>query len=388
MRLALKCTLLCGLVLAFIVLAASSDRLGAAAPPTKKPARASDQLDYVFFASDRPVLIRMHVQVGDKPYFAAHDAWLDKLFAWFDKNGDGFLDATEGGRLMAVNDLNNMLRGAIGGRSGAVPFASVDTNKDGKVSKQEFRDYYHKNGVASLRFSNNNFQAASAKQINDAIYKRLEVSPTGPLTQEKLARLPDLLRTLDENEDELLSTQELSFGNQGGGVYAPAPVAFRARMVKTAPMDTGLIEIQPTTPPASLAKRMLAVYDKNKDGKLSRTEIGFDRALFDKLDADHDNLLDAGELAAFFAREPDLVFRRASASSVRSSAAPSALGCRWARKARPNAPKCSTGSAGRWRRRSARSTATPWRSAWATRASIYKSPRARRGISWAFASST
>src|SRR5262249_43411508 len=97
MRLALKLTLPGVLALAFVA--------GAAGPPAakKKPAPISDQLDYVFFALDRPVLIRMHVRLGEQPYSVAWEAWMNKMFAWFDKNNDGFLDKTEAGRLLQPN---------------------------------------------------------------------------------------------------------------------------------------------------------------------------------------------------------------------------------------------------------------------------------------------
>ena len=101
--------------LALLGVLAAGDHRRAAAPPARKPVaktpEASDQLDYVFFASDRPVLIRLHLRVGEKPYSAAFDDWMNKLFTWFDKNGDGSLDPTEAGRLQQANLLSFMLPG-------------------------------------------------------------------------------------------------------------------------------------------------------------------------------------------------------------------------------------------------------------------------------------
>jgi Ca2+-binding EF-hand superfamily protein len=317
MRPVLKLTLAGLLALAIVVCfgVGPADRLGAAAPPGVKRApkapEASDKLDYVFLASDRPVRIRVHLRVGDKPYSVAWDSWMDQLFVWFDKDGDGYLNKTEAGRLVQPQFFVNQLQGSIGGRGNNIPFAMLDTNKDGKVSKEEFRDYYRKNGISPLRFYNNNGEAASAKQTNNAIYKRLEVNPEGKLTQEKLFRLPGLLTTLDENEDELLSAQELALEDSTPSGYGPTPAPRRMRgKAATAPaVETGLLEVQPTTPPGSLAQQVVTRYDRNKDGKLGREEIGFDKALFDQLDANHDGLLDARELTAYFQREPDLTFR-------------------------------------------------------------------------------
>jgi Ca2+-binding EF-hand superfamily protein len=47
-------------------------------------------------------------------------------------------------------------------------------------------------------------------------------------------------------------------------------------------------------------------YDKDKDGKLSREEIGFDKATFDALDRNKDGMLDANELVRWIAQGPDL----------------------------------------------------------------------------------
>jgi Ca2+-binding EF-hand superfamily protein len=51
---------------------------------------------------------------------------------------------------------------------------------------------------------------------------------------------------------------------------------------------------------------VLALYDKDKNGKLSRAEIGLDKPLFDRLDTDHDGQLDGKEFAGFFQRDADL----------------------------------------------------------------------------------
>jgi Ca2+-binding EF-hand superfamily protein len=309
MNRALRLSLLGVLALAIVASAA-------APPPTKKTTarlpKLSDRLEYVFLASDRPVFIRMHLLVGDKPYAAAWEAWMDKLFTWFDKDGNGFLDQKEAARLQQAQYLQFMIQGTIfGGGAPTVPLAQVDTNKDGKVSREEFHAYYRNNGIAALRFSNQNYQATQAKQINDSIYKRLDVVPTSKLTQDKLARLPDLLRSLDENEDEMLSSQEVMLDAPDPYARtAPAPPRRGRRMpTATAPTpESGLLDIK-LIPPASLAQQIVARYDKNKDGKLSRTEIVLDAKLFDQLDANHDGFLDAGELAALVKREPDLIFR-------------------------------------------------------------------------------
>jgi len=280
---------------------------GAACPPASS--QSSDQLDYLFLANDRPVLLRFHVRLGDKPYDAAWVEFMDRVFRWFDKDNNGSLSPAEAARLPQPNLLMSQLQGGIGGNGGnATPFASLDANKDGKVSPAEFRNYYRSQGMSPLRFSINNNEASTAKQINTAIYKRLDKNGDARLTEEEVGRLTKLLRQLDENEDELLTAAELNTEGNQQNQYGFA-VPFSGPMRAPAAPDTGLIELRPGTPRASLVPMLMGRYDANKDGKLTRKEVNLDGKLFERLDANHDDVLDAGELAGFFSREPDLVFR-------------------------------------------------------------------------------
>jgi Ca2+-binding EF-hand superfamily protein len=281
-----------------------------AAKPAVKAAPTPDQLDFIFFGSDRPVLIRLHLQIGDKPYPTAWEAWMDRLFAWFDKNNDGTLSPAEAARLMPGQFLQNQVQGSIGGPSGqTVPFANLDTNKDGKVSKEEFRTYYRNSGFNPLRFFNQNFQARTAKQTNDAIYRHLGLKPADQLRKIDADKLAGLMARLDENEDEMLVAAELNTDGDENNPYGPVQV-FNGRMMQPPmPTDPGLIQIQATTPIANLARQLLNHYDKNKDGKLTPGEGGLSPKFVAEFDVDGDGKLDMEEIKAFFRRQPDLVFR-------------------------------------------------------------------------------
>ena len=278
-----------------------------AARPPVRTAPADDQLDFMFFASDRPVLIRLHLRIGDKPYSVAWDAWMDRLFAWFDKDNNGTLSPAEVARLIPSNFLQNQVQGSIGGPVGqAVPFANLDTNKDGKVTKEEFRAYYRNGGFGALRFFNQNFQARNARQTNDAIYRRLALDPKGQLKQEDAARLPGLMAKLDEDENELLTSTELNIeGNNDNNNYGFVVPTTRMKGPQQ-PNESGLIQIQPKMARDQLVRQLLTHYDKNKDGKLMPGEI--EPKFFAQLDMDGDGKLDMEELKAFFRRPPDLVF--------------------------------------------------------------------------------
>jgi Ca2+-binding EF-hand superfamily protein len=92
------------------------------------------------------------------------------------------------------------------------------------------------------------------------------------------------------------------------------------------PQDNGVIDLQPGQPFDGPAQRLLTHYDKDKDGKLSRAEIGLDKELFDRLDANKDDHLDKAELAKFFQRDADLeLVARLGKLNAKESAADSFL---------------------------------------------------------------
>jgi Ca2+-binding EF-hand superfamily protein len=288
---------------------AAAHFLFAAGPPAKKP-EMPDYTDVVYLASDKPVLIRLHLRLGEKPYFLGWDEYMKKLFAQFDANNDGFLTKNEvEGRVPNVNFLRFHLQGSIGLRiqGQTVPMAALDTNKDGKVSLAEFRDYYTKNAFGALRFNTFSNDAATTA-VTNTLFKYLDTNKDGKLTAEELAAAPERLRKLDEDEDELFTAEELNpAGNSGGTLAPPTPAYGQPAMV--AATGPNLLQIQTGQPLAPLVRQLISRYDRDKDGKLSLAELKVGKDLFDRLDVDKNGKLDAKELEKFFTRDADLTFR-------------------------------------------------------------------------------
>jgi Ca2+-binding EF-hand superfamily protein len=262
----------------------------------------SSYLDFVFVASDRPVLLRLHLRHNGKPYFAAWDNYMQKLHAYLDKNGDGMLDKAEIERAPDIQFLQYQFLGVIGfinqGSKGQL--AQFDTNKDGKVSVAEFRDYYRRNNFGPLVFFSN-ANKANTDKVTKAIYKQLDTNSDAKLSADEMAESAAALRRFDLDENEMLTAAELMPGGEEGNFFGrPLEVGSGSPN-----KDMGFLEIKPETVD-SVSRQVLAHFDKDKNGKLSLAESGLDKPLFDRLDANHDGQLDAKEFTGFFRRDTDL----------------------------------------------------------------------------------
>jgi Ca2+-binding EF-hand superfamily protein len=289
------------------------------APPAAAPAGSPH--DFVYLGDTRPILIRMNVSVEGRPLQAVWDDFVGSVFKYLDADGDGVLSREEAGRLPPPQVLFNNF--GFGG-GGAVPFAALDANKDGKVSRDELARYFRTSGAAPFQLRSGNqangmggFRVRLAGQVeplspdavNKLLFDLLDTNKDGKLSKEELEAGPARLMKLDANDDEMITPEELNPNSVPEGDDTFTAVAF---VDATGAMpDTGsFVAVNAGEPSKDLARRLLNQYGpKGKTGaakKLTRKDLGLDEATFARLDADGDGALDLEELARFAQRPADL----------------------------------------------------------------------------------
>ncbi len=268
------------------------------------PAGDSDVQDLVYLG-DRPLLLRLHLRVEGKPYHAPWKDAVQKLFDYLDRNDDNALSKEEAERAPGGSFLQTHFQGAIGGfgRDSNAKMAELDNApKDDKVSSAELEAYYKRFGITTLKLEIAGNRGLS-DVVTDALFRNLDRDADGKLSKEELAAAPVSLNRLDQDEDEIITQDELApqrFVNQGiffGGGFGAGEGSFAG---------TGFLDVTPGQPPTRQADAIMKHYDADKDGSLSAKEIGFDKEDFDALDANKNGALDAGEVAGFFGRPSDL----------------------------------------------------------------------------------
>ncbi len=269
--------------------------LGAAGQP---PPAASSTQDLLFLGDSRPVLLRLDVQVGGRPFRDVWAEYLQKLFADLDRDGNASLSPTEAERVPSPDFLQALFQGELHAETATrmVPFAVLDADHDDRVTAQELGAFYRRAELAALVFQAVS-QQTDVEGVTEALFYLLDRNRNGRLDAFELTDAADVLHKVDLDEDELITPKEL---------------------LRRRPARTGALPVMPPTPArlgfwmvltgesaAPLAQVLLQRYDRDRDGQLRAAESGLDPAAFAALDRDGNGTLDAGELARFGAGLPD-----------------------------------------------------------------------------------
>jgi Ca2+-binding EF-hand superfamily protein len=260
----------------------------------------SDAQDLIYLRAGRPLLIRLHIQIDGKPFPAVWDSYMDALFAHLDVNGDGGLDRQEAARAPRASTLVQFIRGGqgfflLGQPNTAMKFEDFKPLGD-MVTREELATYYRKNGIGAFQLLNDASASAQGEALTDILFKALDRDKDGKLSRDELRDAANALRKFDIDDDETITIQKL--------VPTQFPFGFQQPQIGPADSKAAFVAVDPAEPSAFVA-RLLDAFDKDKNKKLSRAEIGLDKEMFDRLDSNGDGELDADELARFVTLPPD-----------------------------------------------------------------------------------
>jgi Ca2+-binding EF-hand superfamily protein len=151
-------------------------------------------------AAGAPCRLGLDVVMDGQSPSAAWESFLDLLFDYFDRDGDGSLSRAEVGRMFPLP--------LPGRKELALDFARLDADGDGKVTRAELKAFCRTQGFGPVVVV---MEPPSADDLRlaDLLFRRLDADGDGRLTREELRRAPELLRKLDLNEDEFLDRSEL-----------------------------------------------------------------------------------------------------------------------------------------------------------------------------------
>ncbi len=131
------------------------------------------------------------------------DAFLDRLFAHFDRDGDGWLNRAETARILPLP--------LPGGKELTIDFARLDADGDGKASREELKAFCHANGFTPFVVVVTP-PSRSDMALADLFLRRLEADGTGRFTRDRMRRMPSALRKYDIDDNEYLDLAELLAG--------------------------------------------------------------------------------------------------------------------------------------------------------------------------------
>lgn len=170
-------------------------------------ASAADAVELVA-VGDKPARIELTVEVDGRPLTNVWDDTFAKMFAFYDRDGDGVLSEAEAARLPSAFALRQLLWGQTAAHSGAaIPWPALDADRDGRVTRAEMADAYRRAGVGTVVVGTG--QPPGPERLTAALVAALDANGDGKVSEEELKAAPSALQKFDLNDDELVGPGEL-----------------------------------------------------------------------------------------------------------------------------------------------------------------------------------
>lgn len=281
---------------ALVVSCLSSSVCLGAESASELPASATppDAQDLVFLGPLRPLWVRLHITIDGTPF---RQSWLERFddaFGGEDTDGDGKVTAEQAAVVARL--MNGGLR-----EQAKIDFKALAGDSDRIARSTLLAEVERQLPPFTLRR-----RAVITQGSALALFPLLDTDRNQQLSPDELSVAEERLRQRDFDDDQVITAEEL--------IFDPNAIAAAADPTG-APADLAgdggpVMLVTATTTRDQIAARLLAHYDRNRDGRLSTRapgiEIKLPPAVLSRLDRDNDGTLDPVELAAFSDRAPDM----------------------------------------------------------------------------------
>ncbi len=278
--------------------AGDNEPSGSASPNAAPP---DDVQDLIFLGPTRPLLLRLHITIDGKPFRQVWQERFDELFALEDRDRDNRVSLEEAATI--ARDMNGGLRDSADGRlRDSASGGLKDLLTEGTVDRAALAAYIEK----LLPPFAVRPRAVIAQGSALALFPLLDTDQDNRLSAAELDAAEAQLRQRDFDDDGAITGAELIL-DPNAIAAAADPAAAERRLSSD---DSPVLAIIASTTAQQIAERLLAHYDRDRDGRLAagakESEISLPPSLLPGLDANGDQALDRAELGTFAERRPDL----------------------------------------------------------------------------------
>lgn len=282
--------------------------LGADGPATSAPARAesskvaaatrsrtasklspADRRDILLLLDDGPLHLRLHLSLEGISLGEARKQYVAKLIDSLDTNRDGKLSRDEASKSPLLRTKS---------RPGAAKFLE-SLGKQVTMSARDVEQAIQRIGGEPVAYR----QDLTSSQNDFEVFKLLDADKSGLLEAAEVNAAAELLYAKDEDYDECVSFEEF---------FPPPPPPDPALAVvgpiapaTPTPLATVADMIRDTQEPL-LSRRLIKRYDKNRDVMLDAAEVHWSLERLRACDADGNGRLDLDELNMLSDAEPDI----------------------------------------------------------------------------------